>query len=253
MSIEQTLSDCGLNHSERKVLAFLIEKGSRGASLIAKGTDIKRPTVYAVLENLISIGVVTKNNTAGTAQYRSVNPEQIPLIFTKRAEQDYSKLKNAAKQLKGDIERAKLRGLETSVDYSVLHYDNSEASFIQHFEISFAGEFCAIFDPQFAINPHCKNAVARFLEVTGRKRSRLREIAVAGSRTDWYLGQIKNKNHIVKLVSPKTKLPTNMIIRSSGEVILTSYAEQGMSSIVINSRDYHTSMMSVFEMLWASL
>ena len=63
------LAECGLNETEQVILLCLLQEGRSRASEIAKRTDMKRPTVYSALGNLLDIGLVATHVFRGVTFY----------------------------------------------------------------------------------------------------------------------------------------------------------------------------------------
>ena len=251
--IEALFSECGLSLSEQKVLLFLLERGARPASLIAKAVEIKRPTVYSVLENLISLGLVIKEAGQGSAYFKPVAHELIPKILVQKAKANYENVELASKQLGSVLEQVRKQSGRHFVDYSVLTLDSSEAAYAQLFEACTGGSgFCAIFNPQEAVNKQSKASVLNYLKLTATQKAKIREIAVAGPATNWYLKNINNKNHLVKTIPASKAVHSNMIMRDQ-MVVINHYSATGTMSIKINHSDFYQSMMTIFEMLWEGL
>ena len=61
--LTKIVSECGFSENEAQILSFLLTRGSQRAGVIAQRLGIKRPTVYATLEDLVNQGVVTKRRT----------------------------------------------------------------------------------------------------------------------------------------------------------------------------------------------
>jgi len=75
-----TLKLAGLNETEAKVYLACLELGPTSAWNIYLKTGIKRPTCYAVLENLVADGIASKTNDGTRTVFSVVKPEE--LLFT---------------------------------------------------------------------------------------------------------------------------------------------------------------------------
>ena len=94
--LHNLLSTCGLNQTEQSVLLHLLKRGATTASLIAKATGLKRPTVYAILENLAIRDLVVKQKKHEATYFSAVNASMIPRILVNQANKQYAQMKTAA-------------------------------------------------------------------------------------------------------------------------------------------------------------
>jgi len=250
--INQLLAACGLNRGEQTVLTFLFERGSRTAAMIAKGTGIKRPTVYSILENLVPLGLVTKEKRRSTTVFSTISIDLIPEVLKNNAKTRFEDVAHASVQLADGLARLEAKAKREFVDYRVETLDSTEAAYAQLFDAAIGGDFCAIFNPQIAVNPKSKSSVLEYLKQTGITKPTIREIAVEGPMTDWYMKNMRNKNHTVKVVPKSRVIYTNMIMRD-GAVVMTHYSLKGVMTIKISHNDFFESMMTIFEMLWESV
>lgn len=249
MSLTESLSACGLNTSEQAVLKCLLRLGSRTAGMVAKATGIKRPTIYPVLENLVRDGLVMKKAGEGTTVYSCIPLQEIPKLFQKKAELEYEQMQKAVENLSEELDELQSEIPQSYVDYSVVTYDSTEAAFMQLFDAALGGDFCAIFNPQLAVNPKSKAAVAKYLKTTAQKKPKIREVAVAGPMTDWYKERIKNPNHSFRTIPSTSGILSNIIIRERF-VVIAHYTEKGMMSIKVDHPDFYSTMMCTFEIVW---
>ena len=250
--LDDLLSRFGLISKERQGLSYLLERGARSAGAIAKATGIKRPTVYSTAESLISYGVVTRAKRKGRTVFSAASIDHLPTILENRSKIKFEETLRATSILRAQLEDIKKRSKQGFVDYEVEYYDITETAYLEHFEYSLGGDFCAIFNPNVAVNKVSRPGVLNFLRETSKSKANLREIAVDGEKTKWYLQSINNENHQVKLVPEGRAIRSNIIMRD-GVVNLTHYSEDGMTSMKITHQDYYDSMKTIFEMLWEDL
>ncbi len=88
-SYKKELIESGLSESQATVYEFLIRNGSTRASNIVRklGGNISRPMVYAVLNELISLGLVEKNELdTKVARFSPTHPTKLQDVAERRRE-----------------------------------------------------------------------------------------------------------------------------------------------------------------------
>ncbi|MBU2523925.1 hypothetical protein KKG71_01905 [Patescibacteria group bacterium] len=84
MELTKLLEKIGLKKKESQIYLNLLEYGPSPASLIASKVNLKRTTIYHIIEDLIKRGFVKKTIHHNITYFNPVNPEQIDnLIDTK--------------------------------------------------------------------------------------------------------------------------------------------------------------------------
>lgn len=81
MNIEQTISALGLTKSETQVYLELLKTGGTKASQLAKGVDMKRTTVYSLLDNLVEKGFVSVFYKKTQKIFKANKPQYIANFF----------------------------------------------------------------------------------------------------------------------------------------------------------------------------
>lgn len=71
------LKDIGLSDKEIQIYTVLYSQGRLTPTLISKSTGIRRPTVYSVLQELKSKGLVSEDKSSNTSAYISLPPENL--------------------------------------------------------------------------------------------------------------------------------------------------------------------------------
>lgn len=89
------LKSIGLTEKEAKVYLVLLELHDTLPSIIAKKAQLKRPTTYVVLEQLVQKGLVSHMKRNGILSYRAVDPK----FLLEDLENKTTKLKEAIPEL----------------------------------------------------------------------------------------------------------------------------------------------------------
>ena len=75
MNSTKALQDMGLSEKESQVYVALLELGKANVARIAQQSNIKRPTVYVLLEDLRKKGLVLKVPHIKNALYIAQDPD----------------------------------------------------------------------------------------------------------------------------------------------------------------------------------
>ncbi len=81
--MEEELQKLGLNEHEAKVYLAALSLGAASANQLANITEIKRPTVYLALENLVKKGIVFETFVEKKRLFQAEKPEKLDKL-TKR-------------------------------------------------------------------------------------------------------------------------------------------------------------------------
>ena len=250
--MKNSLFKCGLNESEQKIFIYLMRYGMSIASLIAKRIGIKRPTVYAALNNLIKIGIIVKHKKANVTYFSALSPHMISKILEDSAKQKFEEIKYASKLIEPQLLELSQKKEKDFGDFEIEALETKGGVYIQLEEVLLGGDFDAIFNPQKALIGSYKELVAKFLKETAKTEPYIREIVVSGPAADWYKNHIQNKNHLIKEIPVKRKILSDMMF-IDGSVVLSHYELNKEVSIKITQKDYFQSMLTIFEMLWEKI
>ncbi len=77
MNIEASLKNIGLDQKERTVYLKLLEIGEVSMTDIARISQIKRPTAYLVIEDLIQKGLVSETLIGKRKKYAAIHPNRL--------------------------------------------------------------------------------------------------------------------------------------------------------------------------------
>lgn len=248
--IKELFRQCGLTENEQTVLMTLIQHGTTIASIIAKQTQIKRPTVYAVLESLMNYGLVHKFQRSHVTYYSAVSTEVLPDILQDRLENTLSERRKAIELLRTNLSifRPSITSTITGVELTTL--DSRESVYVHLEKILLQGDFMAIFNPQEVFeNQRIKKIAQHFLEETGNRRVAIREIMVSGSQGEWYKRHIRNPYHQIKEISSDKNIRSEIIL-TPHKVILGDYNPPPEILVTIGREDFFESMKTVFDILW---
>lgn len=105
--LEKYLQEIGLNEKEAAVYLALLQVDSASVADIAEKTEIKRPTVYVVLETLSKKGLVSEVEIGNKTHFASESPERLETFVERQKivlEEHAKRLHDIIPQLKS-VER----------------------------------------------------------------------------------------------------------------------------------------------------
>ncbi len=246
------LQRCGLNQSEQDVLIVLLLQGPLPAARIARASRLKRPTVYAALNNLMDLGLVMREKRGSLRSFRSVSRQAVPNILERQAARQFEEVRTTASLLAAELKSLPEPGGMNVGGFKIGTIDSSEAVYAHLEEVLNRGDFAAIFDPQLIPEEQRQGVVKRFLENTAKSRPRIREIATKGPATTWYKKHIRNRNHEVKELPPTFAIRSDVILLD-GEVVVSNYEVNSELAVRIQEPNLYTTLLTMFDLIWERL
>lgn len=239
-----------LTNTEEILLELLSSRGTLGAGHLAKLSKIKRPTVYAALENLSRIGFVFPRSTKIGTRFSAQPAHIIERLISEEADRKAEEEKRFGSALGARLLELQKRSPQKIAGYEVSALDAPNVVPMLLEQALMNGNFCAIFNPQLVMKGEIKKLVQRCLNEAVKRKPPIRELCVPGPEFNWYQKEIKNPNHQIKVL-PQTahNLVTDMIL-FDGAVILLTYGESGEMAIRIKQSQFYGSMLLLFETLW---
>jgi len=248
MNIIQALKNIGLNEKEAKVYVSLLQTGKSTAYSVAKHANLKKPTTYVVLEDLIDRGVVFKVPRAKIMQFVAIPPGDLFSIAK-------SKLENAEKDALPEL-KALNRGKEYKVRVSCYEGMSGVREMYNKFhkEVKTAPRNARSYVGFYA---HMKDAPKELLnyfeELRGefcRDDIQRRGITVYDSSTVQFLRKEFQKKQGVEL---KAIVPAKYNSNISIEIFRNKtyiFSHKHLQSTVIDNPDVAKVMKQIFELIW---
>ena len=247
--LDELLHNCGMTRSERQVLLELIHLGSATAAPLAKRLEMKRSTLYGILDSLVTLGLVTKERSGSATRFSAISTDLIPEVLENHAQRKYEAVQSAARLLPTYFQEIASSTEHNIGGFEITRIDSVELVYTELEQTILSGDFCAIFNPQTACVGRAREVMLRFLKKASVSKPHIREIAVSGPATEWYKDNISNKNHLVKELPAATDLLSDIIL-SNGLAFITHYEPKQEKSIKIVHPVFFRSMMVVFDKLW---
>lgn len=241
--LQKTLADIGLSSNEASVYLTLLSLGPTTALKLARGTGIKRSTVYLTLESLKQRGLVALEMHGFKSLFVAENPEKLDAVLEER------KLR-LGRDLPELLSLYNLKGGESTMKY----YEG------------FAG-LKQVYESMIRdIRPHEKYLVLSHLEpVVGldheffedffRRRSKLNidlRLLLQDTPEAHRRKKIeRNFNERIKILPPKVSLVTNLVIVPRR--VLIQQSRPPVFGIVIENKSIIEMHQQMFEIMWHSI
>ena len=246
------LSEGGFSEKEAEVLKELLKTPQLAAGAVAMRTKIKRPTVYAILNNLVSRGLINRVVRGGKTYFEAIPPDTFCEVVGERARREYEQKSDAMLGLKHLVDSLAKDSQQKAGGYTIKTLDNPELVFKKVGEVLEGGDFCSIYNPQVVLVGEPKEVVKEFFRKTSVTQPHIREVVVKGKMADWYSENIKNPNHKIKYVSTDTDIASDIFINQSS-VLLVDYTDGAQHGISIEQSQFVRTMQAVFELMWGML
>jgi sugar-specific transcriptional regulator TrmB len=245
MHLIQALSNLGMNEKEAKVYVALLQSGKATAYSVAKLTDLKKPTVYVVLDNLVSKGAVSKEPQANTSEYVAISPEEL-----------FAAAKRKIKKTKSEILDG-LKNISRRHDYKVRAYSYEDMDGIREMYNKFLED--AAGKEYVAFYAHARDASAELNDFFDHEYGdKIRKLAIRRrgitvydpTIIDKYLRPEFLKKYAIKLKAlSKDKYDSNISIEVFGN-LTQIFSHRLLQGVVIDNPDIARAMKQIFELVW---
>ncbi len=238
-----SLTQFGLDENEAKVYLATLSLGATTVLKIAKQTDVKRTTVYEIVNSLIQKGLMKKEIRGFKTLFVAEHPERLEnTLDAKRAI-----LLRAIPELESLYN---LRGTESSIKYyeglkAIENiYDELLADLKPHdfyYAISNIAEWQTL-DEEFFIKKH----VERRADMRVQTKLVFTDSPTAQKR----LATQKNFNEEIRLLPKNSDIHVDLVVTPYKLVMFQ--LKQPLVALVIENRSMIEMHKSLFEMLWNS-
>lgn len=123
--LEKYLQEIGLNEKESAIYLALLQVDSASVADIAEKTEIKRPTVYVILETLAKKGLVSEVEIGNKTHFAAESPERLETYL----ERQKVVLEEHAKRLRDIVPQLKSVQREGGERPVIKFFDGKEAAY----------------------------------------------------------------------------------------------------------------------------
>ena len=242
MEIQNQLENLGFAQKEAKVYLSLLQLGPSTVLAISKRAELKRPTVYLVLEELIKRGYIVIVPGEKKRTYVAFPPSRIKESLEQKKEIMDSLLPKLAA-----IYNTK------STKPAVKLFEGHEGIKHVYREIVSSGEkeYLSFYSPE-EITKKYADPLSLFVKLlTEKPYVKSRELVFTKDENHFYLKATKKlRNHEVRFVSDKTQFFNDNLIWLDKIAI---FSFEKAFCMVIQSKDVADSFRSLFELAWQSV
>lgn len=241
MTIQEALSNFGLNEKEAKVYVALLELGQTTAYAIAGRGGLKRPTVYVVLDELRQKGLVLKIPHAKKQLFTAKSPEE----FFRETEERINTSRHILPELLALTSGAKkpktlyFEGIEGMKQVSQYGMDEMRGK-----------EMLAFYAEATHATPELIEIFDKYNDRLRHNNTKVRAIAPSHPNLKRWRETDKEYDRVIKIVPCSTYSAQNSI--EVGESFVRILAFKDMHGIIIENAAIAETMRQIFEMVWES-
>lgn len=245
MNLVESLQNLGFAEKEAKIYLALLQQGPTTAYVAALRSNLKKPTAYVVLENLVNKGIVKKLPRARKALYAAISPEDLFSIAKskiKDAEEVLPELKSLSSRKEGEykIKTFYYEGLNSIKEL-----------YMKLLKTMKGEEYVGFFAHDEDAPPELLKYFDEVNELYRKFRVRRRGITVhAPTIADKYLNEEFVKKFGVKLKAlPKEKYNSNISIEVYKNYTQI-FSHRYLQATVIDNPDVANVIRQIFELVW---
>lgn len=241
------LERIGLSCFQSLIYDFLARNGISTASRIARITNIQRSTVYQILQELLALQLITKDNTKKVTRFTITNPQRLHVLVAEKA----SAIKIAEQELIEIEEQLKQEYAIQSGQPGVRFYSGVQGlkNLYKDINASEINSLLIIRSNQQA-EPEMTEIIRNQVELQMRQGI---EVKVVNSSADYKL--TANLSFDAERYTERRIIPAEVfsnpaqIIIYANKIAFTTYRKPNIT-VVIEHADIAETLRSVYEYLW---
>lgn len=240
----ETLKDIGLDETEAQIYLTSLSLGPTTVLKIARNSDIKRTTIYGVIESLKNKGLM-KIELKGLKQlYIAENPEKLEDILDNRKREFSAKLPSF-------MALYKLEGGESSIKYYTGLKDMKKVYLSTIDDIKRGGEYLVITNEEkwFELDPEFW--MKEYIEVRAKLPCKTRLISQDSKTAREHERFQANYNEQFKIFKNEVSLNIDMVLTPNKLVIVDLLPP--LTTLVIENKNIIELQKQLFEIIWCSL
>lgn len=246
MDLIKTLKTTGLSTNQAKVYIACLQLGVASVLNIAKNADLKRPSVYLILDDLENLGLVSKTKKTNKTLYKAEKPERILTEIQKTEHVIKAALPSLNAIYNIDPEKPNIKIAEgsngvRSVYKGIFTYltTNPNEEFLIFGSLKDAKQYFE------------KEVLDYFFEKVGKTQNIIREIGNDDHETRKYYREAHkiNPNHDIRLIKNEGRFTkTDNMIYGNTLVVLST--KEQLFATIIESVSIVETYKTLFNMAW---
>jgi sugar-specific transcriptional regulator TrmB len=243
---EQSLIQLGLTYTQSAVYEVLLKNGALPAGKIAKKTEFKRGLVYKILDDLMTAGLVQKEEEKGKVAIFEVKH---PLELRDFAEKKQQKARDAKVALEGILPAIISEFNLASQKPGILFFEGENGiKEVINDTLSSRTDIYTYADME-EINKHIKKINAEYAKKRNRLKIGKKVLLVDSEYTQEFLKKYEKSNLDIRFVKNIPHFATVMQIYDN-KVSYVTLAQDKMMGVIIQNPSIYFMHKALFENMW---
>ncbi|RJR31589.1 hypothetical protein C4569_01365 [Candidatus Parcubacteria bacterium] len=239
MDTEKTLQKFGLDSKAVKVYLALLELGKAPVLSIAKKAEIKRPTAYLILDELVEKGLAFKIPKKNKTTYVAENPKNLLKILEKRKSEIEKIIPDLLSIYKTEKEKPTVSMYEGEEGVLQLYNHIAEAA-EQNKSIWWYGDVKTL-------NERLPDVLPMFYQLVKGRKIQMRDFNGGSEFEKKYAKSHKRANYEIRYCP----LPIqNIDMAVFGDKIAVISFHENIYSVIIEDKNIAASIKSLYELAW---
>lgn len=244
--IKKFLKSIGLNSKQVSLYIISLQYGPQPASILAKHSNMPRPTVYHELYDLISEGIFTKKIVNNVTKFSAVSPLLLENLINKKV-QEAQKIKQTYKKILPNI-----------LDLSGEDLKSSNASYYSGVKglCRMLDDFSAIDETVYYISAHeqmddriLEYVTSNYLPVSNQHKNKNKIILAENKKSRQYAEIASNAyDEFIFINGDKYRFNLTTAIYSD-KVAFWSYKESDLSGVIIKNKNVSEDLKNYFDII----
>lgn len=246
MEIIKNLEKLGLSRNEAKVYTTLLQLGRDTVLNISRQADLKRPSVYLLLDDLEARGLVTRTRKGKKTLFKAENPKRLLTNLKIQEELARDTIPSLAAIHNLDPKKPNIKIAEGAQGVRNVYGG------IFTYMSSHPGEELLIYGSlKAAAQKFAPEVVDFFSKEMGKSKNKVRELGNDDPETRRYFRKAKraNANHELRLVRPGTQ-PFEADNMLYGNTLVILSVDEQIFATIIESAAIANTYRALFELAW---
>jgi len=242
--MEHLLESVGFTKKQAKVYLTCLELGKDTAFHIAKKADMKRPTVYLILGELVKKGFVSILQTPKVTLYSPAHPKTLLTDLKTKERKLEASLVNLESLYESHSNKPRIQTFEGRISIEKIYDDVTDYARIK-------GKEVLAFGSTTYLQELHRSSYTYWLKSIGSKRCHIREVLNADETNLHYLSDVQrheNPNHEIRLLSNAKRFMNDNMIYGDKAAFFSSEGDMFVS--VIEHANLTASLKTLFELAW---
>lgn len=241
MEIIKELEKLGLSDKEAKVYLAALQLGPSSISEIAKTAELKRPTVYLIIDDLIKKNLINKMVKKGRVSYSSANPENILSFLEGKVFLAKHILPELNAIYPSPIDQPKIKFYQGKNGLKNI-YEEAFSSGANVFALVSLDKFFEIFS---------EDENAYFFSLLKNSGGRIYDLIEVSDKKKKYVSSYYRKGlSRIKELPPKFKIDTDILIMGN-KIAMISF--NNLTGLIIEDSHLAKTHKQIFRYLWKSV